>query len=373
MKILYIGHYKEGTGWSKAATDLILSMQTSGLDVVCRNIKLTGSKPTVDKRLLMLEQKPLKDIDICIQHVLPHHLVGTEKFKKNIAYFVGESSTIKYTNWFLYLLQMDEVWVPNKTIRNVCIQDGLDEKKIKVIPHAFDMSQYNKSGDQINFGPHNHKFKFYYICDLNDRKNLKSIIRCFNSEFHNYEPVTLVLKVKKFGNSPEQLKSYITKMCNEIKKELRIYADISQYNQELIISEDLQEREMAALHNSCDCFVGASHGEGWSIPAFDAMCYGNTPICSKDGGPREFIDENDLSTGFLVNGVYSICNHSDAAFPDIFTGREEWFTPSESEIKRMMRYYYENRDKIDRDAGLKQASKFSYESVGQIIKDALND
>jgi glycosyltransferase involved in cell wall biosynthesis len=91
---------------------------------------------------------------------------------------------------------MDEVWVPNKTIRNVCIQDGLDEKKIKVIPHAFDVSQYNKSGDQINFGPHNHKFKFYYICDLNDRKNLKSIIRCFNSEFHNYEPVTLVLKVK---------------------------------------------------------------------------------------------------------------------------------------------------------------------------------
>jgi len=38
-----------------------------------------------------------------------------------------------------------------------------------------------------------------------------------------------------------------------------------------------------------------------------------------------------------------------------------------------MRFYYENRGSVDRAAGLKRASLFSYESVGNMIKEALND
>ena len=34
MKVLYLGHYKEGTGWSQAAIDYILAMDSVGIDVV---------------------------------------------------------------------------------------------------------------------------------------------------------------------------------------------------------------------------------------------------------------------------------------------------------------------------------------------------
>ena len=37
-----------------------------------------------------------------------------------------------------------------------------------------------------------------------------------------------------------------------------------------------------------------------------------------------------------------------------------------------MRYYYENRHVIDRQAGIKRAKQFSYESVGNKIKEFLN-
>ena len=68
----------------------------------------------------------------------------------------------------------------------------------------------------------------------------------------------------------------------------------------------------------------------------------------------------------------TVCNHSDPAFPNIFTGRENWFTPDEKEIKKAMRYYYENRDIIDRTSGLKNAEKYSYANIGNIIKELLN-
>jgi glycogen synthase len=240
------------------------------------------------------------------------------------------------------------------------------------VPYAFDTSIYQKTNKKLDFKEDNYKFKFYYIADLNDRKNIESVIRCFHSEFANYEPVALILKVKKYGVNPLDLKKHIIDICNRVKKSMRIYENIEEYHNEIIISEEVDEYFISSLHQSCDCLINTTHGEGWSIPAFDAMCYGKTPICCNEGGPKEFIDSNNKDCGTLVNGTMTICNHSDPAFPNIFTGLEHWFTPSEKEIKKAMRYYYENKDKIDRSAGIKYAEKFSYENVGTIIKDLIN-
>jgi glycosyltransferase involved in cell wall biosynthesis len=369
MKILYIGHYKENSGWSKAATDLILAIDSVGIDVVCRNIKLTDKTPNVSNRILELEKKNLSDIDVCIQHVLPHHLTGTSKFKKNIAYYVGESNTLKYNNWYSNLKLMDELWVPNNTAIKNMQKDKFEN--VKYVPHAFDLSVYkNVQNNRINFGSKDNTFKFYYIADLNERKNIESVIRCFHSEFHKYESVSLVLKIKKFGVHPSELHNHIKGICDSIKKTLRIYPKIEDYHQEIIISEDMTGEEINILHNSCDCLLNTTHGEGWSIPAFDAMCFGKTPICSNEGGPKEFIKNKECGT--LINGINGICEHSDPAFPNIFTGRESWFVPDEEEIKSAMRFYYENRDTIDRTRGIKDAEEFSYEKVGNLIRGLLD-
>jgi len=371
MKILYIGHYKEGSGWSQAAIDLIKAAHSVGIEVAARNIKLTNTQHQTDPLIARLEKTPLQNIDFCIQHVLPHHFVGTQKFRKNIAYFVGESSTLKYNNWYDHLSIMDEIWVPNTTLQTVLNNDGI--KNTKLVPHAHDIAKYKYNFPYLDLGSNQHKFKFYFIGDLNDRKNIESIIRCFHSEFSNNEQVALVLKVKKFGIDPASVTKHVKNMCTAIKKNLRIYSNIDSYHKEIIISEDLPEQHIYAIHNTCDCFISPSRGEGWSIPAFDAMSFGKTPICSNEGGPQMFIDENNKNTGYLVDGVYDVCNHSDPAFPTIFTGREYWFTPSEKEIKKAMRYYYEHRSSIDRTQGLNRANNFSHEAVGQIIKDILND
>lgn len=369
-KILYIGHYKENSGWSNAAINNILAADRVGLDVVTRNIKLTNSQSSLNKEFLKFEEKSLNNIEYCIQHVLPHHLVGTNKFKKNIAYFAGESNTLKYSHWLTYLKLVDEVWVPNNDLKESLLNDGI--KNVRTLCHAFDLEKYEQSTMKINFTNNEYKYKFYYIGELNDRKNIESIIRCFHSEFHISEPVCLVLKIKKFGINNKDLHNHITNMCSQIKKEMRIYNSIDQYHKELIISEDLNDEQIYSLHNSCDCFVSPSHGEGWSIPAFDAMCFGKTPICSNEGGPKSFIDSSNKNTGTLINGIYNICNHSDPAFPELFTGNEEWFIPSEKEIKKAMRFYYENRNNIDRSAGLKLAEKCSFKNIGNQIKEYLD-
>ena len=210
MKVLFIGHYKEFGGWSRAAIDYILAMDSVGIEVVCRNISLTAHHKEPPKRILDLEDNDTLNCDICIQNLLPHHLIGSGHFKKNVALYFSESQGIKSIPWFVNLQQMDEVWVPNSDMRNILVADKLmDGDRIKLLPCPSDLSVFSKTYKEITIPEINHKFKFYYIGDLNDRKNLGSLVRSFHSEFDKSEPVALILKVWKFGLSPEQTHNHV--------------------------------------------------------------------------------------------------------------------------------------------------------------------
>lgn len=370
MKVLYIGHYKEGTGWSVAAINNILALNKQGIDLVTRNVRLT-KEVNVPEEILELEKKDLNNVDVCIQHVLPHHLVATTKFKKNIAYFANETFTIKYaSNWLQCLKMMDEIWVPCNFSKESLKRDGL--KNIKIVPHACNVEDYIDAKEIYAHGLIKNNFKFYYIGDTNDRKNLDDIIRCFHVAFSPSEPVDLILKIgSPMGeNNANEL---INRKSETIKRELRLYSNLLDYKKEFIISRNLSRKEILNLHSICDCYISPSHGEAWNIPAFEAMAFGSTPICSRTGGPMDFIDDSNKNTGTLIDGVNKICNHQNAAFPFLATGRDMWFEPDDQKIIDTMRYYFENKDSIDRSAGFAQAKNFSYEKVGAQMMEYINE
>ena len=377
MKVLYIGHYKEFGGWAEAAKGYILALDSVGIDVVCRNVTLTSDRP-ISGRLKELEEKDVDNCDVCIQHVLPHHLCGTSKFKKNIAFLASESVSIKHHPWFDYLQQMDSVWVPNQSSKDLLEADNLGVP-VSVVPHTFDLKKYKKKYKTLDIPNTQDNFTFYYVGDVNDRKNLEGVITCFHSEFDIAESVQLVIKVNKFGKSPEELHNIVEQKIQKVKSQIRMYKDLSMYRKDVIIPAEVDNDSLCSIHQQLDCFICPSHGEAWSIPAFDAMAFGSTPICSNFGGPPQFISE-DVNTGFCADGVFSTCKCSDAAFPDLFTGREFWFTPCEMQIRKQMRRYYESylENPIQhglkaKAAGLEQAEKFSHEVVGELMKEILND
>lgn len=374
MKVLFIGHYKEGGGWSNASVDFILAMDRCGIDVVCRDIKLTNKVVNVPKRVLELEGGDPTDCTICIQHVLPHHIVGSDKFEKNIAYVETETLSIEPLSWVEHLKLVDEVWVPNRWMKDDLHLLGIDTK---VVNHTHDVSKYEKDYPPLNIPQCDGRFKFYFIGGFDDRKNIESIIRCFHSEFDKTEQVSLILKVNRFGMNPEQLRIYVDQMITRVKQSLRMYPDMQDYIKDIVISEHATEDNIYALHQYADCFIAPSHGEAWSIPAFEAMAFGSTPICSRFGGPTEFIDNGTKEAngkGALVDGVFSICTSKDAAFPEMFTGREMWFQPCEMQIKKAMRFFYENRKPdLYKKQGLERAKEFSYEKIGSLIKEMLSE
>ena len=129
MKVLFITHLREQSDWSETAIDYIMAMKAAGIDVVVRDVCVNPAYRTakVPMGIIALEKKPIEGCDVCIQNVLPHLVCYSGNFKKNIAMFSVESSSLRESFWFKPLELMDEIWVNNNELRNNLIEDGFEE------------------------------------------------------------------------------------------------------------------------------------------------------------------------------------------------------------------------------------------------------
>ena len=376
MKVLYISNYKDGTGWGNAATDYILAMDSVGIDVVCRSISFNGEKGEVHPRILELERKSSRHSNVCIQHLLPHMLDYNGRFEKNIALYESETSNFKSSRWTEYINTMDEAWVVNKQMSEASLSSGV-ESPIRIIPHTFDTSKYDKEYKPLDI-PYmdiENKFVFYFIGEAIRRKNIFALIKAFHLEFDVDEPVDLIIKASKGGMSDDDCGKYIKELCDTAKENLKLYPSNDLYKSEFITTGFLDNEKMMRFHKTMDCFVMPSYGEAWCLPAFDAMAMGSTPICTNVGGMSDFLSDGG---GTLIDGVLEPAFGMTETFQDLYTGREDCVSINVRKLQKAMRrmYYlasnsdskYTNLQKHGREI----ADKYSYENIGNRIKEALN-
>ena len=368
-KVLFVGSYRDGTGWAQASIDYIHALNTVGVDLVIRPLKLNNHQGEIDQTLTDLEQKSATGADVIIQHTLPHFM----EYKpgvKNIGLFVTETDSCFFTNWVRKLNIMDEVWVANTSMLKLCEDNGV-KKPVRVIPHATNVEKYKRDYPEFKL-PTDGKFTFYFIGELVRRKNIGALLKAFHTEFSFNEPVSLVLKVNKPGISQDAVYSELSKMCETNKRGLRLYKDVDRYHKEIIIPGYLTEEEIHGVHRACDCFVMPSFGEAWNIPAFDAIGHGNTPICTDVGGMKDFADK----VGILVPGTIEPVAGVDEVVPRLHTGHETWVNIDVMKLRKAMRYVYKFHDhdmfKANFLINCNIVQKHSYENIGEIMKESFN-
>jgi glycosyltransferase involved in cell wall biosynthesis len=174
-------------------------------------------------------------------------------------------------------------------------------------------------------------------------------------------------------------------MIEEIKTQLKIYHNIGDYPSEVVIVQDMSDEEIMRLHKTCDCFVMPSFGEGWNIPAFDAMAFGKTPICTDTGGMTGFLQwevtDNGLpqqySAGWLVRSYPTPCfgMQAWAGHDKLYLANENWQEIDVRELQYAMRQLYESKDlrEAKSSRGLDRAYDFTHERVGEKMLELLNE
>lgn len=369
MKILWCFNGVVNSGYWVATRNYLLAMEKSGLDVVLRVI---GEQPTDLKHLI---EKSQYGCDILIIHGLPISFRFDGRFKKCIGLFAWETDKI-CSSWTKCCNQMDEVWVVNQQQRQACADSGVT-RRIRVVPHTEDINKYL----QIYHSKHpiiqkikaNDNYKFYSIGEFIKRKNYGALLKAWYLEFDPAEPVELVIKTSKEGINSQECLGRFLQLNKEIKENLKLYGNnLAIYKDPLVITERFNENDLNALHQACDCFVQPSMGEAWSQSCYDALGFIKTPIATNCTGYMDYISSLN---GYLVECRKEPCCGVVDTFPDIYSGRENWWSVDIQHLRKQMRLAYQSKKGIVRDnfnkESFKTIAEFSYEKVGNLIKKYL--
>jgi hypothetical protein len=367
MKILFISHSHENSGFSYSAHTFVKSLIAAGLDVVCRHIKLNQIQAKVPDFIEKCEKKNLDGCTHVIQYLLPHHMSYVEGLK-NIGICMYDLDSLRYCGWDRCLNCMDEIWLPQPWSS---FQHELTPPT-RYIPICCDTSVYKKKYQKLDIKQICGTYVFYTIADLNIRKNIRDTALAFYNEFHTNEPVSLVIKSGASGMTPEASAKIIMDSFASIKNDTKLYPHILDYKTEIVITNHLSEDEINMLHITGDCFVNTSRSEAWSIPSFDAWSFGNRVIYYRS--------ENTCYP--FLNGssyLYSVkCNITPSfgyndTFPQLGSTRENWCDSNIPDLQKAMRNSYNDWKIKPKKIIHNNYEEYSYESVGKKILKALNE
>jgi hypothetical protein len=394
VKVRYICHAGIETGYGRAATDLALALVEAGVDL---DLVPLSTPWAFSGRAAVLAKHvecswPLhgdREADVTIVHTMP---MDCPKVHEDVAESgeTGAGPWIAYTTWEgvdlpsrvgdpLYRdgsdgLSFDEVWVPSSATQDSFLNAGDASYSTFVLPHTFqpdDQPIARRSDEDV--------FRFVYIGAWTTRKNPHGLIRAFAATFAPADHVELVIHSP--GVSVEMFTAALVATGLE-------QADMPRVR---LSAERLSDDVMRQMHHQYDCFVTATRGEAWNLPAFEAMLAGRMVIAPGGMGHDDFLfeDPDVLAIGGEETSTSArrVASFQQPAFVDVRTAepsplfgkstlvfttvgaqglscRTSWRDPDLGHLGYQMRSVYEKRERdirIDYDP----ASRFGHKVVAE--------
>jgi glycosyltransferase involved in cell wall biosynthesis len=360
--ILYIGPYRQADGWGYAAYDYLLSLLTTEHNIASVPIYLnpSASHKNICDQVLAAENRSMDYYDVIIQKTLPQTMVYNSHAKNIGMLFLENNKLVGDSIDNLNL--MDQLLVTSEKEKRA-ISNSLVSTPTFAVSHPLptdDILNAQKHG--LSFGSEIDKeYKFYFIGEYIQRKNIKDIVAAFHLEFDITEPVRLIIKTSIPGMNPSAAEHKIKSDIETLKKRLRVR---NSFKEDIILTDKMKQEHLFALHNACDCFVSTSYGEAFCRPAAEALCFGKHIILAANIGAVEFADTEDCSIIDCQEQPVIVDDPSSFAGLDMYNAHETWCVPSILNLQKHMRQCYENRPTADKN---KYLQKFSYSNIGKIL------
>ena len=200
-------------------------------------------------------------------------------------------------------------------------------------------------------------FKFLHISSCFPRKGIDILLDAYTSAFTKNDDVVLIIKT--FPNPHNKVEELINYYQNKNKN----YPEIE------LINKDIPESQIKYLYEKSDCFILPSRGEGFGMPAAEAMLLKKPVIATNYSGQTYFCNKE---TAFLVDYKFEK-SKSHLAQPFSY-----WVTPKKNELIEKMLYVYKNinsegvKKKVENAYNL-IISKFKWEDVANRLISAVRD
>ena len=318
-----------GGGYNVHAYNMLRSMFEAGIRVFYHFIGGTNDDegesecPFVDDAKSEYGSNKLPQITLC-------H--GTNNFKNSGSYKIAFTTTevdgIPH-DWVQCLNDMDEVWATSEFSKNAFIKSGV-VKPVFTIGEGVDPEYFHPEiAPYAN--PPKEKFRFLSNFAWGKRKGVDVLFEAFRKEFSDKEDVCLMLKV---------LPSYAG---HNIKDELKLVYEQKGSAPVYLYDIEVKKWELGRLYTSASAFIWPSRGEGFGLPALEALACGLPVIASNHSAHLEFLtkDGQPRPGVLLLDGKVEPYDKGDSIYYPGFN----WFNPSVDDLRKQMREVFTNYQK----------------------------
>jgi len=163
------------------------------------------------------------------------------------------------------------------------------------------------------------KFKFLHISSCFPRKGVDVLLDAYTSAFSGNDDVVLIIKTfpNPHNNVEELIKKYTQNKKNPPEIEL--------------INKDIPYEQVVYLYQVCDCVVLPSRGEGFGLPAAEAMLFKKPVIVTNYGGFTYFCNEENA---WLIDYTFQ------KAKTHMNLPLSYWVEPSKEDLIKKMKEIY---------------------------------
>jgi len=224
-----------------------------------------------------------------------------------------------------------------------------------------------------------YKFNFLTVAQWGPRKNLDKTIQWFVEEFKD-EKVGLVVKANTAKNNvadrmhcTERIKHLLS---NYPERSCKVY----------LVHGNLREDEVHGLyvHPQIKAIVSTTHGEGYGLPLFEAVCHDLPVIAPNWSGHVDFLyapkkDKKGKTKRKAHFGKvdYTIAPiQKDAVWEGVLQAESQWCYPKEASFKSLLRDTYKNyptKKSIAVRLGTHVRKEFCEEKIYKKFADAINN
>ncbi|HEX4521683.1 MAG TPA: glycosyltransferase family 4 protein [Gaiellaceae bacterium] len=181
-------------------------------------------------------------------------------------------------------MNVDEVWAPSEYVRRAYIDSGVAEELVHVVPNGVDLERFTPDGPAWEL-PDARGTVFLFVGGTIARKGIDILLQAYAREFSADDDVTLVLK--GFGAG-----SFYRGQTNE--RMIEIFEAIPDRPDVVFLDEEVPFDRLPSLYRAASAVVQPYRGEGFCLPALEALACG-VPVIVTNGGPTDDFTSDECS------------------------------------------------------------------------------
>jgi glycosyltransferase involved in cell wall biosynthesis len=348
MKVLYRADFETNSGYARAArahAKALIETSAGKGEVLFERHTMRGENVPLDEwwREELDARSTPQSTPIKIWHETPE-FYSPSPAQINVAMLAWETDRIPNIdvpdarhNWVKQLNKMDLVWTFAESSKEAFVRSGVTVP-IQVIPHPLDPHLFTPpaKAEQPLLGPdrrplRSETFKFLSVFQWIPRKDPMRLLLAYLTEFTPDEDTVLVIRAHLAEADVDEIARHVAKVRQGVLLP-------HPHPRVLLVPGILTDAEMGELYRSVDCYVTASKGEGFGLPAHEALASGVPVIAPKHSA---FLDHLNEDVGYFVDSrPEPVAGQPWAKW---YHGTQTWNAIDVMDLRRRMREAYDDR------------------------------